>query len=121
MIIVAFTDWCYSYKLSSTLKNKVYYNISWVLKSQRNCVLDLLTKTGMFGSKPVDTPIDPNTKLIVDQGELLDNLEMCKRLVGCVATSTDSQVLDSPQTSHWEVVIRILLYLKNAPSKSLLY
>jgi len=31
--------------------------------SQRKYVLDLLKETGMIGCKPVETPMDPNTKL----------------------------------------------------------
>ena len=31
--------------------------------SQRKYVLDLLKETGMLGCKPIDTPMDPNTKL----------------------------------------------------------
>jgi len=39
--------------------------------SKRKYVLDLLNETGMLGSKPVDTPMDLNTKLIADQDEFL--------------------------------------------------
>ena len=31
--------------------------------SLRKYVLDLLKETGMLGCKPIDTPMDPNTKL----------------------------------------------------------
>ena len=34
--------------------------------SQRKYVLDILEETGLLGSKPVDTPMDPNVKLCVD-------------------------------------------------------
>ena len=43
--------------------------------SQRKYVLDILEETGLLGSKPVETPMDPNVKLYEDQGELLSNPE----------------------------------------------
>ena len=33
-----------------------------IVISQRKYILDLLNETGMFGCKPVDTPMDPNKK-----------------------------------------------------------
>lgn len=38
--------------------------------SQRKYVIDFLLETRMLGAKPVDTPMDPNIQLLVDQGEL---------------------------------------------------
>ena len=35
-----------------------------------------------MGSKLVDTPMDPNMKLCVDQGELMTNPDSYRRLVG---------------------------------------
>ena len=45
-------------------------------------VLDILEETGLLGSKPVETPMDPNVKLYEDQEELLSNLERYCSLVG---------------------------------------
>ena len=39
--------------------------------SQRNYFLDILDKTGMLDCKPVDTPMDPNVKLVLRQVEFL--------------------------------------------------
>ena len=50
--------------------------------SQRKYVLDILEETGLLGSKPVDTPIDPNVQLCVDQGEPLPSPDQYCRLVG---------------------------------------
>ncbi|KAJ7963920.1 Retrovirus-related Pol polyprotein from transposon TNT 1-94 [Quillaja saponaria] len=101
--------------------------------SQRKYCLDVLSDIGMLDSKSVDTPMDPNTKLVPDEGELLTNPEQYRRLVGklnyltitrpdiAFATSMVSQFLSQPRTSHWNAVIRILRYLKTAPGKGLLY
>ena len=43
--------------------------------SQRKYLVDILEETGLLGSKPVETPMDPNVKLYEDQEELLFNPE----------------------------------------------
>ena len=50
--------------------------------SQRKYVLDILEEIGLLGSKPVETPMDPNVKLYEDQEELLSNPERYRCLVG---------------------------------------
>ena len=50
--------------------------------SQHKYVLDLLRETGMSGSKPVETPIDPNTKLMPRTDELAVDKGRYLRLVG---------------------------------------
>ena len=45
-------------------------------------MLNILKDTGLLGSKPVETSMDPNVKLYEDQGELLSNPERYHRLVG---------------------------------------
>ena len=47
---------------------------SGVVMSQRKYVLDILEETGMLDCKPVDTPMDPNVKLVPGQGEPLRDL-----------------------------------------------
>ena len=39
--------------------------------SQRKYVLDILEETGMLDCNTVDTPMDPNVKLVTGQGEHL--------------------------------------------------
>nr|CAN74507.1 hypothetical protein VITISV_015891 [Vitis vinifera] len=50
--------------------------------SQRKHVLDILEKTGMLECKPIDTPMDPNVKLVPRQGEPLRDPRRYRRLVG---------------------------------------
>ena len=50
--------------------------------SQRKYVLDLLNETGVLGYNPVDTPMDPDTKLIADQDEFSTDPGRYRRLVG---------------------------------------
>ena len=50
--------------------------------SQRKYALDILEETGMLDCTPVDTPLDPNVKLIPGQGEPLGDPGRYRRLVG---------------------------------------
>lgn len=101
--------------------------------SQRKYVLDLLTETGMLGSKACDTPMEPNKKLGDDtDGEMVDRGRY-QRLVGkliylshtrpdiAFAVSVVSQFMHAPYTTHYDAVIRILRYLKSAPGKGLFF
>ena len=80
-------------------------------------MLDILEETGLLGSKPVETPMDPNVKLYEDQGELLSNPERYRHLVGKLnyltithldisfAVSVLSQFMKDPRLPHWEAVV----------------
>ena len=50
--------------------------------SQRKYVLDIFEEIGMLDCKSVDTPKDPNVKLVHGQGELLRDPRRYRRLVG---------------------------------------
>ena len=96
-------------------------------------MLDILEETGLLGSKPVETPMDPNVKLYEDQGELLSNLERYRHLVRKLnyltitrldisfAISVLSQFMKDHRLPHWEAVIRIVRYLKAHLGRGLLY
>ena len=87
----------------------------------------------MVNCKPVDTPMDPNIKLLLGQGEPFSDPERYRRLVGklnyltitrpdiAFVVSVVSQFVSSPCDSHWNVVMQILRYIKRVPSKGLLY
>ncbi|XP_059649061.1 uncharacterized mitochondrial protein AtMg00810-like [Cornus florida] len=101
--------------------------------SQRKYVLDLLEETGMLGGRPVDAPMDSNTKLVSDEGDLFNDPGRFRRLVGKLiyltitrpdisyAVSVVSQFIGAPRMPHWIAVLRIIRYLKRAPSFGLLY
>jgi len=95
--------------------------------------MDILEETGLVSSKSVDTPMNPNTKLLPNQGEPISDLEQYRRLVGKLnyltvtrhdisfVVSMVSQFLNSPCEDHWNAVICILKYIKRFPGKELLY
>ncbi|XP_077217898.1 uncharacterized protein LOC143852403 [Tasmannia lanceolata] len=110
---------------------EVAYSTRGLSLSQRKYVLDLLEETGHLGVKPASAPMDPNRKLLLEEGDLLDDPGRYRRLVGkliyLTVTRPDisfvvgsvSQHMSSPRTSHWAAVIQILRYLKEAPGKGL--
>ena len=120
-------------KLKYFLGIKVAQSNSRVVISQRKYTLDILTDTGMLNCKPVDTPMDPNVKLVPSQGELLRDLGKYRRLVGKLnyltitrpnisfPVSVVSQFLQSPCDSHWDAVVCILRYIKGTPDQGVLY
>jgi len=95
--------------------------------------LDILEEIGLMNSKSVDTVMDPNVKILPNQGEPLSDPEKCRRLVGKLnylivtrpdisfAVSEVSQFLNSPREDHWNALIRILKYIKGSTGKGLLY
>jgi hypothetical protein len=50
--------------------------------SQRKYVLDLLEETSPLGARLVDIPMDPNKKLVKDEGELFEDPSRYCCLVG---------------------------------------
>lgn len=49
---------------------------------QRKYILDLLTETGLLGCKPASIPMDPSVKLSSEGGDLIENPEVYRRLIG---------------------------------------
>ena len=80
--------------------------------NQRKCALEILEETDMLDCKPVDTPMDPNVKLIPGQGKPLRDPGRYRGLLGklnyLTITRLDisflmsvlSQFLQSPCDSH---------------------
>ncbi|RVW15286.1 Retrovirus-related Pol polyprotein from transposon RE1 [Vitis vinifera] len=69
-------------KLKYFLGIEIAQSSSGVVLSQRKYALDILEETGMLDCKPVDTPMDPNVKLVPGQGEPLGDPGRYRRLVG---------------------------------------
>ena len=87
-----------------------------IVISQRKYGLDILEEIGLMNSKSVDTPMDPNVKLLPNQGEPFSDPEKFMRLVGKLnyltvtrsniffVVSVVSQFLNSPCEDHWNAV-----------------
>ena len=100
---------------------------------QRKYALDILEETGMLECKLVDTPMNPNVKLVPGEGESLRDPGRYQQLVGKLnyltitqpdisfPVSVVSQFLQSPCDNHWDAVIRILRYIKGTLGQGMLY
>ena len=53
--------------------------------NQHKYTLSLLDDTGFLGSKPASLPMDPNTKLSAQEGPLLEDATMYRRLDDCLS------------------------------------
>lgn len=83
-------------------------------------MLDILEETDLLGTRPVETPLDPNVKLRADQRELLSKPDQYHCLVGKLnylaitrpdilfAVSIVSKFMSAPCLPHWEAVLRIV-------------
>ena len=79
---------------------------------QRKYTLDILQDTGYLGSKPAAIPMEPNLKLMLDEGDFVDDPDTYRRLVGKLiyltitrpeisyAVSIVSQFMTSPRVPH---------------------
>ncbi|KAM2882470.1 hypothetical protein COP2_015447 [Malus domestica] len=99
--------------------------------NQRKYVLDLLDEAHMVNCKPARTPLA--SKLQLDApGNLLSNPNVYQRMVGkliyltitrpdiAYSVSLISQFMHSPTLVHWEIVKRILRYLKGSIGRGIL-
>ena len=69
-------------KFKSFLGIEIAQSRSGIVISQCKYALDILEETGMMGCRPINTPIDPNVKLLPGQGEPLCNPERYRHLFG---------------------------------------
>jgi hypothetical protein len=102
---------------------EVAQSSSGIAINQFKYALDILSETGILDCCPIDTPMDPNVKLLPSQGETLNDPGRYRRHVGRLdyltvtrpditfAVSIVSQFLNAPCDSHWNAVIRILRYI----------
>ena len=120
-------------KLKYFLGIEIIQSKSGVVMSQTKHVLDILEETSMLDYKPIDTPMDPNVKIISRQGEPLRDPGRYQQLVGRLnyltitrpnisfPVSVVSQFLQSPCDSHCDTVICILRYIKGTLGQGVLY
>lgn len=102
-----------------------------IFLNQRKYALEILSDTGLLGSKPISTPLDFNHNLYTTSGESLADPTPYRRLVGrllyLTVTRPDityavnflSQFMSVPQNAHWQVALRVVRYVKAAPDRGI--
>ncbi|RDX91397.1 putative mitochondrial protein, partial [Mucuna pruriens] len=87
----------------------------------------------MSNCMPIDSPMDPNMKLVVKHGEPYSDPERYRRLVEkhiyltitgpdiSFAVRVVSHFMQVPCVDHWAVILCILRYIKKTLGQGLLY
>lgn len=100
------------------------FSIDGLFLSQQQYILDLLKKTNMLTSKPVNSPMAPSmSKLSIYDGQPMSDPTLYRSVVGSLqylsftrpdlafAVNKVCQFMHSPTYVHWQSVKRILRYL----------
>jgi hypothetical protein len=87
----------------------------------------------MTGCKPISIPLEQNVKLSVDEGDLMEDTTMYRRIVGSLIYMTItrpylsyvvgvvSQFMQTPRKPHLDAVRRILRYIKHTLQCGIFY
>uniref|UniRef100_M1CY31 Reverse transcriptase Ty1/copia-type domain-containing protein n=1 Tax=Solanum tuberosum TaxID=4113 RepID=M1CY31_SOLTU len=102
-----------------------------IILSQGRYIRDLLRRTNMADAKPISSPTEPGSRLILS-GDHLPDAHLYRSVVGVLqyftitrleisyAVNRVCQFMQSPTVAHWSVVKRILRYLKGSIHDGLL-
>ncbi|XP_074304680.1 uncharacterized protein LOC141639457 [Silene latifolia] len=108
-------------------------NETRIMLNQRKYVLDIMKDAGYENCKAASFPMQKGLKLTVDQGPLLPDPEVYRRLIGRllylsltrpdIAYSVQhlSQFLSQPREPHYQAAQHLLRYLKGSVNASLFY
>ncbi|TXG48730.1 hypothetical protein EZV62_024605 [Acer yangbiense] len=99
---------------------------------QQKYALDILHDMGMLGCRSARTPMEQNLKLNAEDGELLQDPVVYRRLIGHLiylsitrpdipfAVNILSRFMQTLRKTHLDAALRVLRYLKGSPGKGIL-
>ncbi|CAM8938019.1 unnamed protein product [Rhodiola kirilowii] len=111
---------------------EVARSLEGIFICQRKYALDIISETGLLGSKPAEFPMEQHHRLALAAGKHLVDPERYRRLVGRLiylgVTRPDlaysvhilSQFMQQPREEHWEAALRVVRYLKKNPGQGIL-
>jgi len=111
---------------------EVAQNSQRLFLCQCKYALDIITKCGLLGSKPAQSPIEVNHKLALAIGAPLQDATQYRRLIGrliCLIITRPelsyvvhilSQFMQNPKENHLDAARRVLWYLKGNPGQGIL-
>ena len=100
---------------------------------QQKYIKELLKSFGMDSSKPIDTPVSPSTKLVMDDESSLVEEKTYRGMIGSLLYLTVSRpdivfsvglcacFQSKPNETHLKAVKQILRYVKHTPDLALWY
>ena len=120
-------------QLTYFLGLEVHYRSHGLFVNQHKYIQDLITLAGLEDTSSVDTPMEVNVKYRKDEGDLLEEPTLYRRLVGSLIYLTTTrpdisyvvhqvnQFMSSPRHLHLAAVRRIIRYLRGSPSRGLFF
>ena len=120
-------------QLTYFLGLEVHYRSHGLFMNQHKYIQDFITLAGVEDTSSVDNPMEVNVKYRKDEGDLLDEPTLYRRLVGSLIYLTTtrpdisyvvhqvSQFMSSPWHLHLAAVRRIIRYLRESPTRGLFF
>ncbi|XP_068662848.1 uncharacterized mitochondrial protein AtMg00810-like [Aristolochia californica] len=112
---------------------EVHHRPSGIFLNQHKYTQDLISLDGLEDTSSVSTPMEVNVKYRKDEGTLLEDPTIYRRLVGSLIYLTTtrpdisyvvhqvSQFMSSPRHLHLAAVRRIIRYLRGSPTRGLFF
>ena len=120
-------------QLTYFLGLEVHYRSHGLFVNQHKYIQDLITLAGLEDTSSIDTLMEVNVKHRKDEGNLLDEPTLYRRLVGSLIYLTTtrpdisytihhvSQFMSSPRHLHLAAIHRIICYLRGSPTRGLFF
>ncbi|RVW90513.1 Retrovirus-related Pol polyprotein from transposon TNT 1-94 [Vitis vinifera] len=112
---------------------EVHHSPSGISLNQHKYASDLVATAGLQGATSVDTPMELNVKLRKEEGDLLADPSLYRKLVGSLvyltitrpdisfAVQQVSQFLQTPRHLHLAAVRRIIRYVQGTSTRGLFF